>query len=598
MKKVISLILCLILVLSLAITASAATVVNSVQDHTFAAFQVFSGSQGTDASLGKIQWGSGVNGSALLNALKINQETKGYFEHIEDDAPDAENKVAASLVADVLGHKDTPVTVINHFAQLAYTNRAGGGIKLVPGEQEIPAGYYVIVDLGVVGEDSDGDGEPDNYYLPEGDAYNAALLQITNAGPITIGKKYDKPEHEKYVIADDEGDNSGHGSMEDAPLGSAVQFHLKAEMPLDMSGFEKYTMTFHDDLSDGLEITRDEGADTYNTWISTVELWVNEVKVENTYYTVVVNPADCTKDGVVGEKEYACDFHVVIPDVMTIPSYEAGCDVVVRYTAVLGEAALINEGNANNFRLEYANNPNWDPERPGSEAEQPTGVTPWKEVNVYTTEVEILKVDGTTDQPLTGAKFTLEGNSANKVKVTKNEFVVYTPEDETAGEQKYWELTDGSFTTTAPAASGENESYVKEEDGTYIVYSNKTVTSFETVNEQKQVEAYVGNDGIVKFAGLGEGTYTVTESDVPDGYNGLKEPMILKIVYHEATNKWEYSWTGGATGSGASIQVDNMKGSVLPETGGIGTTLFYIIGGLLVAGSAVLLVTKKRMSAE
>ena len=139
---------------------------------------------------------------------------------------------------------------------------------------------------------------------------------------------------------------------------------------------------------------------------------------------------------------------------------------------------------------------------------------------------------------------------------------------------------------------------MKEADGTYSVYSNKTVTTFSTVNEKKQVEAYVGNDGIVKFSGLGEGTYTVTESDVPDGYNGLKEPMTLKIVYHESSNKWEYSWTGGATGSGPSIQVDNMKGSVLPETGGIGTTLFYIIGGLLVAGSAVLLVTKKRMSVE
>ncbi|MBR2422371.1 MAG: LPXTG cell wall anchor domain-containing protein [Oscillospiraceae bacterium] len=567
MKRVISLVLCLMLVLGLAATASAATVVNNVDGHNFEIYQVFSGTQsGTDANLGNIVWGTGVNGSTLLTDLKNLNATKAYFESILD------NEFAAENVASVLAHKDTPVDVINQFAQLAYNNRTNTKQAISAGEYEdVPAGYYMIVDVTA---------------LEDGDAYNPALLQVTNAGDITISKKYDVPEHDKSVIADDNGDHGGHVDMEDSPIGKPVEFHLKAEMPLNMTGFEKYTMTFHDDLSKGLTLQPE-----------TIELWVGGTKVEDTTkYSVKVNstetPLVCDKDG----GSYACDFHVVVPDVMAIDGYAPGCEVIVKYKAILNEDAVINEnGNPNDYRLEYSNDPNWDPDDP-TQPEPPTGVTPWNEVKVYTTEVEIKKVDGTTDLPLTGAEFTLVGETANVVKVTKNKFVPYTEEDETNGETKYWELKDGTYTTTNPATPDlDTTNYVN----TSVVYSNKITTEFVGAGkEQTEIKASVGNDGIVKFAGLGEGTYTVTETDVPDGYNGLKSPMTLTIVFHEAEERWEYSWTGGATGSGASIQVDNMKGSVLPETGGIGTTIFYVIGGLLFASSAVLLITKKRMTAE
>lgn len=563
MKRVISLALCLMLVLGLAATASAANVVNGVTGHTFAAFQIFSGNQGDDASLGEIKWGSGINGASLVKALQINTTTAPYFPEAKVSPDDA----AAAFVAEVLGNNETPTEVINHFAQLAYTNRKGDGITISEGEKEIDAGYYLIVDITE---------------LDDGDAYNPALLQVTNAGDITITKKYDVPEHDKFVIADDDGDHNAHASAEDSPIGKPVQFHLKAELPLNMTGFEKYTMTFHDDLSDSLDLLP-----------QTIKLLVSDQEVTNSdetsYYTVVTDP-ECSRD------DHDCDFHVVIDDVMLIPGYAAGCDVVVTYSATLNEKAVIGaEGNPNDYYLEYANDPNWDPERPGDIEEQPTGVTPWDQVKVYTTEVEIKKVDGTTDLPLTGAEFTLTGETTGIAKITKNEFVPYTEEDATKQETKYWELKDGTYTTTDPATLTDISSYVN----TDAEYSNKTVSEFVDAGKEKtEIKAYVGNDGIVKFAGLGEGTYTVTETAVPDGYNGLKESMTLTIVFHENTATWEHSWTGGATGSGPSIQVDNMKGSVLPETGGIGTTLFYIIGGLLVAGSAVLLVTKKRMNAK
>lgn len=556
MKRVISVILCLMLVLGLTVTASAATVVNDTT-HAYKAYQIFSGTQtGSDANLGNITWGSGVNGSALLDDLNDNTTSFAAAD-------------SAEKVAEILADPATPVDAIRQFAQLAYNHRTTTSTDIAANAEEVtlPAGYYVIVDVTT----------------PEdGDAKNPALLQVTNAGPIHIQKKYDVPEHDKYVIADDTGDHSGHSTAEDSPIGKQVSFHLKAEMPLNMEGYEKYKMVFHDDLSDGL---------TFDA--NSVEVYVGDdvTPIANTYYTLTYPVVSCEKDGA----DYTCDFHVVIENVMTLPGYTPGCDVIVKYKATLNENALIDAANSNDFRLEYSNDPNWDPEDPNKPTE-PTGVTPWKQVKVFTTEVEIRKVDGTTDLPLQGATFTLEGASEQKVKVTKNEFVEFNPAAE-PGVTKYWKLTDGTYTNMDPATPEMDQSLYESITTVYKV-SGTNVTWKETTLSQLKVEATVGADGTVKFGGLGEGVYTITETGIPDGYNGLKEPMTLTVVFHEAEERFEYSWTGGATGSGASIVVDNMKGSVLPETGGIGTTLFYAIGGLLVAGAAVLLITKKRMTAE
>ena len=556
MKRVFTVILALVLVLGLAVSASAATVVNDTT-HAYEAYQIFSGTQtGSDANLGNIVWGSGVNGPALLADLNANVASFATAD-------------SAEKVAEILADPATPVNDIRQFAQLAYNHRTTTSTTIAAGATEVtlPAGYYVIVDVTAPAE---------------GDAKNPALLQVTNAGPIHIQKKYDVPEHDKYVIADDTGDHGNHGTAEDSPVGQQVSFHLKAEMPLNMEGYEKYKMVFHDDLSDGL---------TFDA--SSVQVFVgNDVTpVANTYYTLTYPVVSCEKDGA----GYTCDFHIEISNVMTVPGYTPGCDVIVKYKATLNEDALIDEANPNDFRLEYSNDPNWDPEDPTSPPE-PTGVTPWKQVKVFTTEVEIRKVDGTTDLPLQGATFTLEGASQQKVKVTKNEFVEFDPVAE-PGETKYWKLIDGTYTNMDPATPEVDQSLYASTTVVYKV-SGVTVTWEETTPSQMTVEATVGSDGTVKFGGLGEGVYTITETGVPAGYNGLKEPMTLTIVFHEAEERFEYSWTGGATGSGASITVDNMKGSVLPETGGIGTTMFYVIGGLMVAAAAVLLITKKRMAAE
>ena len=133
-------------------------------------------------------------------------------------------------------------------------------------------------------------------------------------------------------------------------------------------------------------------------------------------------------------------------------------------------------------------------------------------------------------------------------------------------------------------------------------YESTTVKYSVTVNEEVVVtgeefkaEAAVGTDGKLTFTGLPAGTYTVTETVTPAGYNSIDE-IYLEVTFDDEEKTFAYEWTGAVEGTGDTIQIVNQAGSTLPETGGIGTTLFYIFGTIMVLGAAVLLITKKRMS--
>ena len=119
-------------------------------------------------------------------------------------------------------------------------------------------------------------------------------------------------------------------------------------------------------------------------------------------------------------------------------------------------------------------------------------------------------------------------------------------------------------------------------------------------------------NGLFKVIGLDDGTYYLEETKAPSGYNKLTNAVEVVITATTVNNQ---SWNstpadaltkldvtaGGNAGTGdvatgiASINIANNKGSTLPSTGGIGTTIFYVLGGTLVVGSGIALVTKKRL---
>ena len=174
----------------------------------------------------------------------------------------------------------------------------------------------------------------------------------------------------------------------------------------------------------------------------------------------------------------------------------------------------------------------------------------------------------------------------NVVLVTESKFV------ENAN-GTYWKLKDGTYTTTAPETATEDKY-----ESTTTKYVEQTVTTVKGNGQtETNVKGYVDpNTGEITFTGLGAGNYILTETVTPNGYNTIA-PIEFNISFDAGTKKF------ASDNSAIELQGDNTlyttvinkSGAELPSTGGIGTTIFYVVGGLLVVGAGIVLVTKKRM---
>ena len=142
----------------------------------------------------------------------------------------------------------------------------------------------------------------------------------------------------------------------------------------------------------------------------------------------------------------------------------------------------------------------------------------------------------------------------------------------------------------------------KEVDGkkSYAMVANTRITGW-TEDVTKATTLVSAGDGKIEIVGLDAGTYYLEETKAPAGYNKLAAPVEVVItkaidaVTDEGTATITYSYDGGAASTG-TVKVLNNMGQELPSTGGIGTTIFYIVGAVLVAAAGILLITKKRMN--
>jgi len=560
MRKVISMVLCLMLVLGLATTAFAAETIVNNTNHAYHAYQIFKGTQSEGVpSLGNVQWGSGIKGDEFLAALKLANGNYNAFSTAQG--------VAEYLAMD---SQATPRQEdAKQFANLAVNYLTTEYTEIAANAEDVTLepGYYLLVDVTKV------DGKTD--------AKNSALLQVTNLGDVYISKKYTVPTSDKKILED--GTNL-ELTTDEKSIGDVVAFKLTGTMPSNLADYETYRYIFHDHLSEGL---------TFNG-VETVQVKIDGIDVPAGSYTFVSEPEH--KDG------HQCSFEIVFEDIKGIKDINVTSSSVVTvvYTATLNEGAkLYEDANPNTMHLEFSNNPNWTGVGEDGSTEPPTGETPDKTVNVYTTGVEITKKDG-KGNILTGAAFEITGEAAHVVLTTGDVYVPYVAEGEEAPD-KYWRLTDGTYTTTAPDENVDTTVYEKVGDE-YPEYMKKKSASLDTkAAENVKAEAFVDENGILKFEGLGVGTYKIKETVTPAGYNTIGE-LTLEIKWEDTNSdgnyEFTYTWSGPVTGTTSSIIVNNTQGSTLPETGGMGTTLFYIIGGLMVAASAVLLITKRRMTVE
>lgn len=396
----------------------------------------------------------------------------------------------------------------------------------------VPAGYYLIKDEDTVGLASH------TLYLVEVIDHNITITPKTDAP--SVEKKVQ--ENTKYQT--DLTYGTGYNDTADYHIGDMVPFKLIGRIP-DMSHYTTYNYVFHDTLSKAFDAPAE----------SNIKVSLSDSKatlgtdIDSTLYTV----------GVITDAAGETTITVSFANLKSVIGVAKDKYIVVSYSAKLNEKASIGQGtpgNTNKVYLEYSNNPNGTG----------TGWTPVDTVIVFTYELDVTKVDGQdASKKLENAKFKLLDSTKTKyakVDKTTNKFIEWT----------------------------------NEADATELV---SDVT------------------GLFKVIGLDDGTYFLKETMAPSGYNTLADPIELVITADTSNGQNALGAVtelttidvtvgndpsaSGATTAGNSatgtvnITVENNRGTTLPGTGGIGTTIFYVIGGGLMVAAAILLITKKRM---
>lgn len=517
------------------ISFTGVTTSSGTATHTYAAYMIFSGTAvengfGGTAELKDTQWAMDATKAADFLSAL---KTDTRFN--TDDKNDFADCTTAAAVAKVLTGYAADSVKAKAFADFAIEQKTN--LKVVGSGTVIDAledGYYVIEETAVT------NGTMTAHLLGVYDASAGAEITVKSELP-TFQKKI-KDTNDSNPDNDTSGinDNSTNGVWQDSAdydIGDAVPFQLTATLPDDYATYKQYKLVFHDNLQDSVY------GDAQN--IKVYYQKGTDAPVEITGFTSTTPNADDSSFADTHEDK-TCNLEVTIANLKTATGdvkLEAGDKVIVEYTAELKTTAKLGEaGNWNSGYLEYSNNPYYT----GDGTDETTSKTPEDMVVAFTYQLSVDKVDN-AGNALEGAGFTL---------------------------YKY---------------NGEDYVAVGEEI--------TGVTTFE-------------------FKGVDAGQYKLVETTIPAGYNPVNAlefivkakhveeadtPTLtdLTVVDLDGNSLTATDLTAGkfvvTKSSGlAATKIINNSGATLPSTGGIGTTLFYVGGGVLVAGAGVLLITKKR----
>lgn len=372
----------------------------------------------------------------------------------------------------------------------------------------VTAGYYLLdSSMGVLCGMDTAQKEGDNLVV---------TISEKNEGP-SIEKKV--KEGETFIdgkpITEDVEEGHSH-----ANVGDKVEFETTINVK---KGAEKYVL--HDKMTEGLTFNNDIVVKDGETALAL-----------GTDYTVANNTADgCT---------FEITFTETYLDTNFGQTHSVGKALVVTYSATLNNNAVINgEGNKNTTHLSY-----------GEKLDGTQNDTPDDTTITYSFD------------------FTLDKQGYN-----------------VSNETHDMNLADAHFTLYKDAACTTAVQFTKVDDKHYKVNTqaaDTNVTDIVTVA-----------DGDILIDGLDHGTYYLKETQAPAGYNLMDEVITVNIDDKGVTTV-DVDGNKDTVLTNDTLKVENRTGSELPSTGGIGTTIFYIVGAVLMAGAAILLITKKRMSAE
>lgn len=568
------------------------TINDSTANHQYEAYQIFSGTL-SDGVLSNIDWGDGVNTTTTVGektllqavqAIKLTNNTEPFKDCTDAKSVAKVLSEAAAAVSEGTPTVDMEITkafaaVVGDYLSTTKVNakydESGTTPKYAITVADSKPGYYLVKDA-------------DDSLNNKDDSYTRYILNVVDDANVSPKGTY--PEVEKKIKENVKNTGSQYtmgkytaptqyNDVADWNIKDVVPFELIGTMPENIGDYTGYYYKFTDTLSKGFTVDSNSfeivvhvydenntetkykldgitpdvaavAAGTTGDYVDgkTITVAINNLKDNLTYYTWDADGSkwsDTTTNG-----KIAIDKNTI---------------VTVDYTATLNEDAVIGlDGNPNKVDLTYSNNPN----KSGNGDNDNTGKTPEETVVAFTYELDVTKYLG-----------------------DKNKLA-----DDKEGTKAGFKLSnaDGKWAT---------------------VGTDMKITGWVDTDEDA-TEVTTDATGIFKFIGLDDGTYVLHETKTPAGYNTMA-PLTLKITAgtvhcqdymeidtHDAPDEvltsiklkvGEADPVDGTTDDGiVKTEIINQKGSSLPSTGGIGTTMFYVGGGVLVAGAGVLLITKKR----
>lgn len=536
------------------------TMSNPLEGHSYTVYQVFTGDVAME------------DGKLILSNAKYGQSygTKGEAvpdSVMKDFAEGGKYANNASLFAsDIMGKLSNPV------------------IKDWEGETvPVAPGYYIIIDND---DNVDEDGNP-----VAGDAVSPVMVEVV--GPTTIKQKATTTTFDKTTDSDADKDDDHNASHQ---IGEVFPFYLTATVPVDnLLKYETYKLIFHDTMGKGYTFSKGFGLSVTGTkdekeanLVSSFDGFENKFDGDDGITLTRTDGENQTFDG-----EQGISFDITVDDLIalvggedTIKGLDVGSSIEVKFTyyvflnencIILNQTGTAVPNNVNTGWLDY-------PREPGSDE---VGTTPKVDVTTFTFNLDAEKVDG-EGNPLAGAGFTL------------------------------YEVVEGERTPL--------EIY-SDKKGNYFVWNEETADKitekgYEAVENNEIITTGDANNLLIQ--GLKPGTYILSETTVPAGYNRAKDIQIVvtateyidedgiskvaltvKKTYIETLDDNNKPITGPEDDSNVAgdenttaFNVVNNKGTLLPSTGGIGTTIFYAVGGVLVVGAGVLLIVKKRLGSK
>ncbi len=374
------------------------------------------------------------------------------------------------------------------------------------------------------------------YYLVGSSAGALVSLDTTNTAA-EVNEKNDIPSTEKKVEEDSTGN---YGDKDDADIGQVVKYRSTVTIP---AGGAK-NVVFYDKMTDSLTFSGEEKVVVKN---GDTVLYNG---TDNANVTVAEGGSVVDADGNTVPVTFVVTFDSAYTESLTAETV-----ITIEYSATLNENAIIygketssafGGGNDNESMITYGN----------------AGKSKWDWTRTYTYPVDIKKVDPAKNV-LPGAEFNLALNT----------------DTNRANLFKFTQVNAGSATAAAE----------------YRVDPNGTVTTLVTPKS-----------GLIHITGLDADVYSLKETKAPDGYNLLATPIVFTIDSNTDTAQGDDGKSQGVTVKytkdnleyTGALEVENKTGVLLPSTGGIGTTIFYIIGGILIVAGVAYFIVRRKANAQ